>query len=383
MKRLLSLLVIGLLAISQAKSSSQDDVFKRLTEARQLAKKSGHLIMLDFETEWCGFCKEMDKKTLPADEVKEYMSSNIILVKVDAESDSGRYLAMKYRISGYPTFLFVDDKLRVAGGSFGYQEPADFVKTLQEMRLNQANGKFYTAISPQIKLAFPDFYKKRFNKNGKRVYAKPEVVNQWLSKRKTFDDEVTFSILATHEIPTKYVQYVVANQKRLRTMYGDENVNAIFSRAVDKQYRALLEKPLNDLKKWLPSLSQYGFPEGDRMQNWYLRNYLLHNKLWDEYFQALSQAVEDQSATPTEVNATAWDLYEKEEDVSACKGMLPFMETICDKHKDYNYWDTYAALLLKCGISDLGREWANKAIQLGKSLEMDVSGTEKLLERYP
>lgn len=383
MKRLLIFFSLSLFLVFHVKGEGQDDVLKRLTEARQIAKKSGHLIMLDFETEWCGFCKEMDKKTLPSDEVKEYMSSNIILMKVDAESDSGRFLAMKYRVSGYPTFVFVDDKLRVFGGSFGYQEPADFVKTLQEMRDNQAKGKFFTAISSTLKLPFPDFYQKRFNKNGKRVFAKQEVVNQWLAKRKTYDDEVTFSVMAMHEIPDKQLQYVIANQKQLKSMYGPENVNAIFSRAVEKQYRALLEKPLPLLKKWLPSLRQYNFPEADRMQNWYLRNYLLHNRQWEEYFNELSQAVENKSVTPTEINATGWDFYEKEEDLEVCKNMLPFMETICANNRDYNFWDTYAALLLKCGNSELGKEWANRAIQLGKSLEIDISGTEKLLERYP
>ena len=327
--------------------------------------------MLDFETDWCGFCKEMDKKTFPAEEVKEYMSANIIMVKVDAESDSGRFLAMKYRISGYPTFLFMDDKLRVAGGSFGYQEPADFVKTLKEMRDNQAKGKFYTAISSQLILPFPDFYQKRFNKNGQRVYAKPDVVDKWLMKRKTYDNEVTFSVMATHEIGAKYVQYVVSNQARLKAMYGPENVNAIFSRTVDKQYRVLLDKPMSELKKWLPTLSQYRFPEADKMQSWYLRNYLLHNRKFDEFYTELAIAVENQSVTPAEINATGWDLYEKEEDITACKGTLPLMETICEANKDYNFWDTYAALLLKCGNNDLGKEWAKRAIQLGKSLELD------------
>lgn len=383
MNRLLFICFFLAAFVAHASVTDPTAVFKKLNEARQVAKKSGYLIMLDFETEWCGYCKEMDKKTIPAPEVQAYLSENILIVKVDAESDSGRYLAMKYRISGYPTFVFLDDRLRVFGGSFGYQEPADFLKTLQEMRENQRKGVFFSAISPQIKLSFPDFYKKRFNKNGKREYAKPEVVEKWLASRKKWDDEVTFSVIAVHEVSSKYVQLVVKNQDRLRLMYGPENVNAILSRAVDKQYRGLLDKPIAALQKWLPSLSQYRFPEADRMQSWYVRNYLLHNKIWNEYFSELAASLENKSASANEVNATAWDLYEKEEDLSVCEQMLPLMNRICSENEDYNYWDTYAALLFKTGKHDSGKEWAKKAIQLGKRKELDVSGTEKLLERYP
>ncbi len=383
MFRFLTLAFCLFATLVRAASPENKSIFLELQAARQLAKKTGHLIMLDFETEWCGFCKEMDKKTFPSAVVKEYVANNIILLKVDAESDSGRYLAMKYRISGYPTFLFLDHQLRVAGGSFGYQEPADFVKTMQEMRANQRNSQFYTAISSRIKLPFPDFYRKRFNKNGKRVYAKPDVVSRWLSTRKNLEDEVTFSILAVHEVPAKYVQYVVKHQARLRTMYGPENVNAILSRQVDKQYRALLDKPLADLKKWLPELRQYGFPEADRMQSWYLRNYLLHNRQWEEYFEELGIGIENKSVAPNEVNAIAWDFYEEEDDITVCERMLPFMDKVCKDNEDYNYWDTYAALLLKSGKSEEGKIWAKKAIDFGRSKEIDVSGTEKLLERYP
>lgn len=93
-------------------------------QAKTLAKQSRHPIMLYFTTEWCGWCKVMEKETFTAPSVikrsKDYLS-----VKLDAEKD-GKALAQKYKISSFPTFVFVNSEGTEVGRIVGYCQAEPF-----------------------------------------------------------------------------------------------------------------------------------------------------------------------------------------------------------------------------------------------------------------
>jgi thioredoxin-related protein len=53
-------------------------------QARQLKKQKP--ILIDLYTDWCGWCKVMDKKTYARPEVARYITEHFYPVKIDAES---------------------------------------------------------------------------------------------------------------------------------------------------------------------------------------------------------------------------------------------------------------------------------------------------------
>lgn len=100
-------------AISWAKSYS---------DAMSTAKQTHKLVMADFYTDWCVWCKKLDSDTYTDKKVIK-LSEQVVPVKVNAEKE-GVTVAKKYNVQGYPTILFLNDSGEVEGRIGGYM-PAD------------------------------------------------------------------------------------------------------------------------------------------------------------------------------------------------------------------------------------------------------------------
>ena len=98
-------------------------------------------ILVDVYTDWCGWCKRMDKDVYSRDDVREYLSKNFITVKLNAESaEEARYkdrtltsraLAQQLRVSGYPTTIFLRANLEHMGNVPGYIPADRFLRLLR------------------------------------------------------------------------------------------------------------------------------------------------------------------------------------------------------------------------------------------------------------
>jgi thioredoxin-related protein len=86
-------------------------------QAMAEAASTGRPLLIDVYTDWCGWCKRMDKDVYARDDVREYLKRKFIPVKLNAESAeevrvgeqtmTARALAQQLRVSGYPTTIFL------------------------------------------------------------------------------------------------------------------------------------------------------------------------------------------------------------------------------------------------------------------------------------
>lgn len=118
--------------------SFEDAVKKSQTKPRK--------IMIDLYTEWCGWCKRMDKDTFEDEDVADYLNTHYYNVKFDAEYkedilfNGKTYSYIKNGRRGYhelaaelangrlsfPTTVFLDEKQRPIQPLPGYKAPDIF-----------------------------------------------------------------------------------------------------------------------------------------------------------------------------------------------------------------------------------------------------------------
>ncbi len=81
------------------------------------ARSTGRPVLVDVVTDWCRYCKMMDRDVYSRADVREYLSQRFIPVRLDAEgaqvvsyegrSFTGRTLSQRFRVNGYPTTIFL------------------------------------------------------------------------------------------------------------------------------------------------------------------------------------------------------------------------------------------------------------------------------------
>lgn len=110
-------------------------------EAVKLSKKKPKKIFVDVYTDWCGWCKKMDKTTFKDPKVAEYMNKYYYAVKLDAESEkkivfqgkelTESVLATKvFGITGYPSTVYLDFDEKIIQPVPGYMDVVTLKKIL-------------------------------------------------------------------------------------------------------------------------------------------------------------------------------------------------------------------------------------------------------------
>ena len=74
-------------------------------QAVETANKENKKIFVYGHTDWCGYCRKMEKSTFKEKEVNDYMNSKYINLNYDLEKGEGVYIASKFNIKSYPTCL--------------------------------------------------------------------------------------------------------------------------------------------------------------------------------------------------------------------------------------------------------------------------------------
>lgn len=120
--------IISLLTFISCKNSYAEIKWEKdLATAIKKAKSKNLPIMIDIYTDWCSWCKELDKNTYANEKVIE-TAKKIVSVKLNPEtSEEGEEIAKKYGVQGYPTILFINADGFVLENVGGYVEGEKFV----------------------------------------------------------------------------------------------------------------------------------------------------------------------------------------------------------------------------------------------------------------
>jgi len=147
MRKFALLLLLSLSAITNAQEKIQ---WMSIEEAYALTltESTPKKIFIDVYTDWCGWCKRMDKATFQNPEVAAYMNAHYYNVKFDAEQKEsiemlgntfefipqgsrGYHELAAALLNGkmsYPTVVFMNPKFEMLSPVPGYQEAPQFLK---------------------------------------------------------------------------------------------------------------------------------------------------------------------------------------------------------------------------------------------------------------
>jgi thioredoxin-related protein len=134
-------------------------------DAVELQKKNPKKIIVDIYTDWCGWCKKMDKNTYTDTEVIKQIEANFYFVKLNAEQKEEikykdkvftfkqEYKANELAVSllngqmSYPSTVFLDEDMNLLTVVPGYLTPKDMnpiLKYFGENIYKEKNWKEYS-----------------------------------------------------------------------------------------------------------------------------------------------------------------------------------------------------------------------------------------------
>ncbi len=134
---------VGFIAKPAEISSANTEEVKWLTydQAVALSKKNPKPFFIDVYTDWCGWCKQMDKNTFSNHKVAAYLNKHFYSIKLNPEkADSVHYkgvamtngaLAAKiFHATSYPTTVYLEGDETLLQPIPGYQDPNDLYRII-------------------------------------------------------------------------------------------------------------------------------------------------------------------------------------------------------------------------------------------------------------
>jgi thioredoxin-related protein len=112
-------------------------------------QNSGKYMLVDVYTNWCGWCKKMDRAVFGHPQVQQLLAESFIPVKLNAESTNlitngtNQYTEQEWAkqlgVNSYPTILVYDKRFQLISRFSGYRDSEKFIRYLKYIQ-----GKHYT-----------------------------------------------------------------------------------------------------------------------------------------------------------------------------------------------------------------------------------------------
>lgn len=127
------LAVIALIGAAACQRDTPSTWFKGDLEAAQtLAAERDTVIMIEFYTDWCNWCRRLEADTFSVPAVRDQLEK-VVSLKLNAEKD-GAELARRFGVDSYPTMIFLDPEGHEMDRILGYLPPDKFLARMERIR---------------------------------------------------------------------------------------------------------------------------------------------------------------------------------------------------------------------------------------------------------
>jgi thioredoxin-related protein len=370
-----------------------------LHDVKDQAKREGKYIFIDCFATWCGPCKLMDAEVYTEERVGDYMNAHFLSIRLQMDTSKaddgdvrGAYADAKsvdsqYRITAFPTYLFLSPDGKAVHRATGYEKDSDFLVTAANAL--DPKTQYYTLL---------DEYR-----HGQKAYA----TMYYLANAVKAVGDYRLADTIARDYVDNYLLWLCPEE--LYTTKNMEFIGPTVRSSKDKAFRLFYEHPeqVNPLIKWsrdyvggivdyiitkeivtpyLDSLAKFNAApdwnwvtkdiEDQYGQSYARRNVLSAKVTW--YHQIgdwvgynkfeivrLNEYPIDSTSIRDEVNLNnfLWEgIFLHSTDKRQIETGVKWMSRLVRRNPgNVGFWDTYANLLYKSGRVQEALRWEGKA----------------------
>ena len=103
---------------------------KSTDAVREMALRSGKLVLIDLYATWCPPCRLMEREVFSLREVGEFVEARFVAAKYDVDKHTGRELMRRYGSGSIPLYLVFDTDGNLLGRITGASDAETFMRNL-------------------------------------------------------------------------------------------------------------------------------------------------------------------------------------------------------------------------------------------------------------
>jgi thiol-disulfide isomerase/thioredoxin len=364
----LGILFFSLLSYSQG-VQFEDGKWETILE---MAKAQNKIIFVDTYTDWCKPCKFMDQNVFPLEVVGKFFNENFINVKMDMEKGEGIEIKKRYKINGYPTWLFVDYigtvVHRDAGG-----KPADVFLEVGKRAVDPSrnlmgmNKKYNSGEHSQefLRDYIPVLGHGDQKKQQKEIF--DDYYNS-IPKAKLFNKKDFEVIMSVVDMDDPAFMFVLKNHQKYKEVV-DENYydQKVYGKLIVPFSRLIFDGKVKEMIGNAEKFKPY-YPAGVQLaEDMAMLRFYRENKIAPELYEACVDFVENHAKdNPAQIIYCMKYIIDGE-DVGRdiYKEALNLVKNAYDKFpENFNLGDVYAALLMKSGQRGLAKTEAKRILEM-------------------
>ena len=354
-------------------------------EALAESARSGKGLLLQASTEWCGWCKVIDREIFPDSAVGAKVNDAFIAVELDFEKGIGPDLAMKFRVGNYPTTLFFNSSGQLVHTLVGYPGSPERFLDACDSALAVTEEQPYAFDSRDLNVPFPDFYRSSFNGGGGFGSATPdeEVVVHYLDEQQDLFNEISWSVLWRFGGGETYERYVLEEMEEYAERYGLDQVRSVTDRLLHRLATQAADDGNDEgLEEIFLLLDRYNLSDNPAFAKLnYERYYAERSDAWDRYAEVSWQMIRQNGEENVgEIAHLCRKLSDECSDQSLLSEALTWMKPpLTEEPTNHHYLQTWVTLLYQTGQLDEAAREARRALEIGKKNGEETSGLQRVL----
>jgi thioredoxin-related protein len=274
------ILFLLLCSMSNARAQETDEILEMTGSWKEVlakAKQQNKLIFVDCYFTGCHPCAQMDKEVFPNARVKKELSENFVGIKIDVFKEKlGDTINMKYGVSGFPTFLILNEKGELLSMFSGYKDAGLLINNLEEAKSMNKRNESLGGFSPSNTVDYEAFYKDYFNRSERK--SDPVAANAWIKKQPDWTYEpVAMAIFKTRQLDVEIENHLLQNFSTYLKKYGEALAISKADEILSSRLGKAINKTVDEVKfRYYLSEQAKLFPK----EEWDVLNFLLGYKYY-------------------------------------------------------------------------------------------------------